>query len=60
MARGKTIADAGGSDRFRDKWCDGDKPGSRTLVKARYTFIDAPEHGKWLIVHHHSSAQPIP
>jgi uncharacterized protein (TIGR02246 family) len=35
---------------------DGDQPGTRRQVKARYTFIYAPEHGKWLIVHHHSSA----
>ncbi|MDB5397811.1 MAG: SgcJ/EcaC family oxidoreductase [Rhodospirillales bacterium] len=39
---------------------DGDQPGSRKQVKARYTFIYAPEHGKWLIVHHHSSATPKP
>jgi len=37
---------------------DGDQPGSRKQVKARYTFIYAPQHGKWLIVHHHSSATP--
>jgi len=39
---------------------DGDQPGTRKQVKARYTFIYAPEHGKWLIVHHHSSATPQP
>ena len=39
---------------------DGDQPGIRKQVKARYTFIYAPEHGKWLIVHHHSSATPEP
>jgi uncharacterized protein (TIGR02246 family) len=39
---------------------DGDQPGSRKQVKARYTFIYAPVHGKWLIEHHHSSAQPVP
>jgi uncharacterized protein (TIGR02246 family) len=39
---------------------DGDQPGSRKQVKARYTFIYAPVHGTWLIVHHHSSAQPVP
>jgi uncharacterized protein (TIGR02246 family) len=39
---------------------DGDQPGSRKEVKARYTFIYAPVHGKWLIVHHHSSALPAP
>lgn len=38
---------------------DGDQPGSRKQIKARYTFIYAPVHGKWLIVHHHSSAQPV-
>jgi uncharacterized protein (TIGR02246 family) len=38
---------------------DGDQPGTRKQVKARYTFIYAPVHGKWLIVHHHSSAFPI-
>jgi uncharacterized protein (TIGR02246 family) len=38
---------------------DGDQPSStRTRVGARYTFIYAPEGGKWLIVHHHSSALP--
>jgi len=39
---------------------DGDQPGTRKQVKARYTFIYAPDHGKWLIVHHHSSATPKP
>lgn len=39
---------------------DGDQPGSRKEVKARYTFIYAPKHGTWLIVHHHSSAMPQP
>ncbi len=39
---------------------DGDQPGTRKQVKARYTFIYAPEHGKWLLVHHHSSALPVP
>jgi uncharacterized protein (TIGR02246 family) len=38
---------------------DGDQPGTRKQVKARYTFIYAPVHGKWLIVHHHSSALPV-
>jgi uncharacterized protein (TIGR02246 family) len=38
---------------------DGDQPGARKQVKARYTFIYAPVHGKWLIVHHHSSAVPV-
>lgn len=37
---------------------DGDQPGSHKQVYARYTFIYAPDHGKWLIVHHHSSAFP--
>ncbi len=39
---------------------DGDQPGSRKQVKARYTFIYTPVNGKWLIAHHHSSAQPAP
>jgi uncharacterized protein (TIGR02246 family) len=39
---------------------DGDQPGKRKQVQARYTFIYAPIHGKWLIVHHHSSAYPVP
>jgi uncharacterized protein (TIGR02246 family) len=38
---------------------DGDQPGARKQVRARYTFIYAPIHGKWLIVHHHSSAYPV-
>lgn len=38
---------------------DGDQPGTRTEVKARFTLIYAPVHGKWLIVHHHSSADPV-
>ena len=38
---------------------DGDQPGTRKEVRARYTFIYAPVHGKWLIVHHHSSALPV-
>jgi uncharacterized protein (TIGR02246 family) len=38
---------------------DGDQPGTRKQVKARFTFIYAPVHGKWLIVHHHSSAFPL-
>ena len=37
---------------------NGDQPGTRKQVKARYTFIYEPVHGKWLIVHHHSSAVP--
>ena len=39
---------------------DGDQPGSRKEVKARYTFIYVPMHGKWLITHQHSSAVPVP
>jgi uncharacterized protein (TIGR02246 family) len=38
---------------------DAEKPGMRERVKARFTFIYAPVHGKWLIVHHHSSADPV-
>jgi uncharacterized protein (TIGR02246 family) len=38
---------------------DGDQPGTRKQVRARYTFVYAPIHGKWLIVHHHSSAVPV-
>lgn len=37
---------------------DGDQPGSRTQVLARYTYIYEPRGGQWLIVHHHSSKQP--
>lgn len=37
---------------------DGDAPDSHKQVKARFTFIYAPDHGRWLIVHHHSSAFP--
>lgn len=39
---------------------DGEQPGSRKQVNARYTFIYAPVNGRWLIVHHHSSALPVP
>jgi uncharacterized protein (TIGR02246 family) len=39
---------------------DGDQPNTRRQEKARYTFIYAPVHGKWLIVHHHSSSLPVP
>jgi len=42
-----------------DFMVDGDQPGSRKQVKARFTFIYAPVHGKWLIAHHHSSALPV-
>ena len=38
---------------------DGDQPNTRKKVEARFTFIYAPVHGKWLIVHHHSSASPV-
>jgi uncharacterized protein (TIGR02246 family) len=38
---------------------DGNQPGTRKQVKARYTFIYAPVHGTWLIEHHHSSALPV-
>lgn len=37
---------------------DGDQPGSRVPVAARYTYIYEPRGGEWLIVHHHSSKQP--
>jgi uncharacterized protein (TIGR02246 family) len=39
---------------------DGDQPGARKQVKARYTFVYVPVHGKWLIAHHHSSVLPEP
>ncbi len=37
---------------------DGDRPGSRVEVPARYTYIYQPVGGQWLIVQHHSSKQP--
>ena len=37
---------------------DGEQPGSRVPVAARYTYIYEPRGGQWLIVHHHSSKQP--
>ena len=37
---------------------DGDQPSARARVKARFTFIYAPVHGKWLIMHQHSSVDP--
>lgn len=37
---------------------DGEQPGSRVQVPARYTYIYEPIGGQWLIVHHHSSKQP--
>ena len=39
---------------------NGDQPNGHKQVQARYTFVYAFEHGKWLIVHHHSSALPVP
>ena len=39
---------------------DGSQPGSRTQIAARYTFIYEPRGAQWLIVHHHSSALPVP
>ena len=38
---------------------DGEQPGSRTEIKARFTLIYAPVHGKWLIEHQHSSVDPV-
>jgi uncharacterized protein (TIGR02246 family) len=37
---------------------DGDTPGTRREIKARYTFVYVPDQGKWLIAHHHSSKVP--
>jgi uncharacterized protein (TIGR02246 family) len=39
---------------------DGPTHGSRVELHARYTYIYEPRGGKWLIVHHHSSADPKP
>jgi uncharacterized protein (TIGR02246 family) len=36
----------------------GAAPGSHDQIHARYSFIYAPDHGRWLIVHHHSSKVP--
>lgn len=38
----------------------GNTPGTTDIVKARYSFIYEPRDGKWVIVHHHSSAMPEP
>jgi uncharacterized protein (TIGR02246 family) len=35
-----------------------EKTGTDRDLHARYTFVYAPVHGTWLIVHHHSSADP--
>jgi len=39
---------------------DGPEPGRRATLAARYTYIYEIEGGRWLIVHHHSSALPQP
>jgi uncharacterized protein (TIGR02246 family) len=38
----------------------GNTPGSTQTVKARYSYIYELRDGKWVIVHHHSSAMPEP
>lgn len=38
----------------------GAQPGTRADVAARYSYIYEYINGKWLIVHHHSSAMPEP
>ncbi|MER9657659.1 SgcJ/EcaC family oxidoreductase [Mesorhizobium sp. M0152] len=38
----------------------GSTPGTTETVKARYSYIYELRNGKWLIVHHHSSAMPEP
>ena len=35
-------------------------PGTTDIVKARYSFLYELRDGKWVIVHHHSSAMPEP
>ena len=35
-------------------------PGITDIVKARYSFLYELRDGKWVIVHHHSSAMPEP
>ena len=37
---------------------DGDQPGTRVPIRARYTYIYQLHGGRWLIAHHHSSARP--
>lgn len=41
---------------------DGDEPGKRVRLPARYTYVYRyrAETGRWLIVHHHSSTRPKP
>jgi uncharacterized protein (TIGR02246 family) len=38
----------------------GKTPGTTDIVKARYSFVYELRDGKWIIVHHHSSAMPEP
>jgi uncharacterized protein (TIGR02246 family) len=38
----------------------GKTPGTTETVKARYSYIYELRDGKWVIVHHHSSAMPEP
>jgi len=39
---------------------DGDQPGTRVKLPARYTYIYQLKGDRWLIAHHHSSARPQP